>query len=65
MTEILNPSHHGAIGIIALCYWKPLFLTCGKHDMTLKIWNYKTIQIVLEKRFTDNIYSMDIHPTGN
>ncbi|CAG9863767.1 unnamed protein product [Phyllotreta striolata] len=56
--------HIGPIADIAVCRWKPIALTIGVSDRTIKIWNYETITMELMKIFEDDIYSVDLHPTG-
>lgn len=62
--ELGSPLHHGAIGGLAVCYWKPIFLTSGEWDKTLRIWNYDTERLELWKEFQEDVYGLSLHPTG-
>ncbi|KAK6624804.1 hypothetical protein RUM44_011668 [Polyplax serrata] len=56
--------HNGPINGLALCVWKPIFATSGKFDRTVQIWNFETETVQIVKRYTEDIYCIDIHPTG-
>ncbi|KAL0279228.1 UNVERIFIED_CONTAM: hypothetical protein PYX00_000834 [Menopon gallinae] len=59
-----EPLHHGPVIGVSMCRWKPLFLTGGKFDKTVRLWNYDTQTVEMVKDFYDDIYSVAIHPTG-
>lgn len=56
--------HHGPIGGLDVCAWKPIFLTSGEWDRTLRIWNYETDTIELTKQFQEDIRGVALHPSG-
>ncbi|RZC27649.1 WD repeat-containing protein 65 [Asbolus verrucosus] len=56
--------HNGPIGSMAICCWKPILLTAGKRDRTLKIWNYETEELDLMQKFQDDLFGVALHPTG-
>ncbi|XP_050311353.1 cilia- and flagella-associated protein 57 [Anthonomus grandis grandis] len=64
MYEFAYPLHLGPIGSMSLCRWKPICISSGKRDRSLKIWNYETNELELVQNFEDDIYSVALHPTG-
>ncbi|XP_044759161.1 cilia- and flagella-associated protein 57 [Coccinella septempunctata] len=56
--------HNGPVGSMAVCSWKPILLTAGQKDRTLKIWNYETAELELGQKYQDDIYGVALHPTG-
>lgn len=61
----LGPTlHHGPIGGMDVCSWKPIFITSGEWDRTLRVWNYETEVIELCKQFQEDIHGLALHPTG-
>lgn len=61
----LGPSlHFGRIGGVSICMWKPLFMTSGLDDRSLRIWNYEQESLEVCKEFQEDIYGISIHPTG-
>ncbi|PSN49348.1 hypothetical protein C0J52_04287 [Blattella germanica] len=55
--------HHGPIVGLSVCTWKPLFMTCGLIDCTVRVWNYEEDKLELIKQCQDEIHSVAIHPT--
>lgn len=45
-----QPIHQGAIISLAVCAWKPIFLTSGE-DKTIRVWNYDTGEVEMIKRY--------------
>ncbi|XP_066140488.1 cilia- and flagella-associated protein 57 [Euwallacea fornicatus] len=64
MEEYGYPLHLGPIGSMSICRWKPICVTSGTNDRSLKIWNYETNEIELIQNFQDDIHSVALHPTG-
>ncbi|CAH1131991.1 unnamed protein product [Ceutorhynchus assimilis] len=64
MHEYGYPLHLGPIGSMSICRWKPICITAGSKDRSLKIWNYETNEIELVQNFEDDIHSVALHPTG-
>ncbi|XP_066249993.1 cilia- and flagella-associated protein 57 [Euwallacea similis] len=64
MEEYGYPLHLGPIGSMSICRWKPICVTSGSQDRSLKIWNYETSEIELIQNFQDDIHSVALHPTG-
>jgi HPt (histidine-containing phosphotransfer) domain-containing protein len=56
--------HHGPVAGLAMCAWKPLFMTCGQLDKTVRVWNYETMTQELVKQYQDELFSAAMHPTG-
>ncbi|XP_031354286.1 cilia- and flagella-associated protein 57 [Photinus pyralis] len=63
-TEYGQALHHGTIGGLDVCAWKPIFITSGEWDRTLRVWNYETDSIELIKQFQEDIRGVALHPTG-
>lgn len=59
-----EPLHHGPITGLAMCAWKPIFMTCGKVDRTVRIWNYETESLEMIKQYDEDVFSVALHPTG-
>lgn len=64
MTELGLPLHHGPIGGLDVCSWKPIFMTAGLHDRTVKVWNYETEVLEVAKTYLEDINTVSLHPTG-
>jgi WD40 repeat protein len=60
---LIMPFHEGAILSCSLCTRKPLIATCGV-DKTVRVWNYLDNNLEIVKEFTENVYSVSIHPDG-
>ncbi|KAJ8923117.1 hypothetical protein NQ315_001670 [Exocentrus adspersus] len=58
------PMHLGPVGSVAICRWKPIAMTSGTRDRSIKIWNYETDEVELIHTFEDDISSVALHPTG-
>ncbi|XP_022907952.2 cilia- and flagella-associated protein 57 [Onthophagus taurus] len=56
--------HHGGIGSIAVCKWKPIFMTSGTWDRTIRIWNFESETLELVKTYLEEIHGLALHPTG-
>lgn len=56
--------HYGRIGGLSTCIWKPLFMTSGLDDRSLRLWNYEQETLELYKEFHEDIFGISIHPTG-
>ncbi|EEB15572.1 conserved hypothetical protein [Pediculus humanus corporis] len=55
--------HTGPIGDLALCYWKPIFMTFGTLDRTVRIWNYLKHENEMTKQYQEDVHSISLHPT--
>lgn len=62
--EMGAPLHHGSIGCLATCIWKPIFMTSGQWDRTLRIWNYETEALEVSKEYQEDVYGIGLHPSG-
>lgn len=61
----LGPSmHYGKINSLSMCAWKPIFMTSGEEDKSIRIWNYMTDDIEMIKLYQEEIYCVSLHPTG-
>ncbi|XP_050424212.1 cilia- and flagella-associated protein 57-like [Adelges cooleyi] len=56
--------HHGGIADLSTCKWKPIFMTCGKIDHTIRVWNYLNCSLILSQHYQEDIFSISLHPTG-
>lgn len=63
-TEMGMNLHHGPIGGMAVCAWKPIFVTSGAYDKTLRVWNFETESLELYKKYLEDIHGLSLHPTG-
>ncbi|XP_049879809.1 cilia- and flagella-associated protein 57 [Pectinophora gossypiella] len=61
----LGPSmHYGKINALAMCAWKPIFMTAGEQDKSIRIWNYMTDDVEMIKLYQEEIHCVSLHPTG-
>ncbi|KAJ3354153.1 Cilia- and flagella-associated protein 57 [Entophlyctis luteolus] len=58
-----QPFHHGQITGMDTCIRKPLIATCS-NDKSVRIWNYLDSSNELVKYFSEEAYSVAIHPSG-
>jgi WD40 repeat protein len=61
--DLVTPFHDGAILSLSTCARRPLVATCGV-DRTVRIWNYLNNSVEMMKEFTENVYSVSLHPDG-
>lgn len=55
--------HSGAINSMDIAIRKPLIATCG-NDKSIKIWNYEEKTLETMTTFSDEPFSISIHPSG-
>jgi WD40 repeat protein len=60
---LVMPMHEGAILSCSTCNRKPLIATCGV-DRTVRVWNYLENSLEIVQEFTENVYSVSLHPDG-
>lgn len=61
----LGPAmHYGRINSLSMCAWKPIFITSGEQDKSIRVWNYMTDDIELIKLYQEEIHCLSLHPTG-
>ncbi|KAK7232230.1 hypothetical protein SO694_0003027 [Aureococcus anophagefferens] len=53
----------GAITGLDVCVRKPLVVTCGL-DRSIRVWNYLDHHLELVKHFSEDPYSISLHPSG-
>lgn len=58
-----QPFHHGQITGMDSCIRKPLVVTCST-DKSVRVWNYNEESSELVKYFTEESFSVAIHPSG-
>lgn len=63
-TNVGQALHHGYINAVSVCAWKPIFLTSGQDDKTVRLWNYESQELELVKYYQEDIFSLCLHPTG-
>lgn len=56
--------HYGKINSLAMCAWKPIFMTSGEQDKSIRIWNYMTDDVEMIKLYQEEIHCVSLHPTG-
>jgi len=56
--------HHGSISGLDICAWKPLFITSGEFDRSIRLWSFETESLVLLKQYNEDIYGIALHPMG-
>lgn len=56
--------HHSKINGLAMCLWKPIFMTSGEADRSVRLWNYETRRLEFVKFYSENINCISLHPTG-
>lgn len=59
-----EPLHHGPIAGLSTCLWKPIFMSFGQYDNSVRIWNYLTTKLLLNQPFIETVMSISMHPTG-
>ncbi|XP_072943065.1 cilia- and flagella-associated protein 57 isoform X1 [Epargyreus clarus] len=61
----LGPAmHYGRINSMSMCAWKPIFMTSGEQDKSIRIWNYMTDDVEMIKLYQEEIHCVSLHPTG-
>ncbi|XP_046965131.1 cilia- and flagella-associated protein 57 [Vanessa cardui] len=63
-TELGPAMHYGRINSLSMCAWKPIFMTSGEQDKSIRIWNYMTDDVELIKLYQEEIHCVSLHPTG-
>ncbi|KAJ8735588.1 hypothetical protein PYW07_007208 [Mythimna separata] len=63
-TEVGPAMHYGQINSLSMCAWKPIFMTAGEQDKSIRIWNYMTDDIEMIKLYQEEIHCVSLHPTG-
>ena len=61
--ELKKSFHHSKVVDYDLCLQKPYILTGGL-DNSLKLWNYVSGHLELDKQFEENLNSISICPNG-
>lgn len=57
--------HVGGVGGLSACTWKPWFMTCGRQDHTVKLWDHERRVLLLSARYPDDdVLDVALHPTG-
>ncbi|KYN06041.1 PREDICTED: cilia- and flagella-associated protein 57 [Cyphomyrmex costatus] len=59
-----QPLHHGSISGLSMCAWKPVFMTCGKFDHSVRLWDFETESLIMLKQYDEDISSVALHPMG-
>ncbi|CAG9581446.1 unnamed protein product [Danaus chrysippus] len=63
-TELGPAMHYGRINALSMCAWKPIFMTSGELDKSIRIWNYMTDDVELIKLYQEEIHCLSLHPSG-
>lgn len=56
--------HHGGVSSLSTCKWKPIFMTCGRIDHTIRVWNYLNCSLLLSQQYQEDVFSVSLHPSG-
>lgn len=56
--------HHGGVAGLSLSSWSPVFMTCGRLDRTVKLWNYEKQTLLFTERYHEDVLNVSLHPTG-
>ncbi|KYN15284.1 PREDICTED: cilia- and flagella-associated protein 57 [Trachymyrmex cornetzi] len=59
-----QPLHHGPINGLSMCAWKPVFMTCGEFDHSVRLWDFETESLIMLKQYDEDISSVALHPMG-
>ncbi|XP_012224330.2 cilia- and flagella-associated protein 57 [Linepithema humile] len=59
-----QPLHHGPINGLAMCAWKPVFMTCGEFDRSVRLWDFETENLIMLKQYAEDISGIALHPMG-
>lgn len=59
-----QPLHHGPINGLSTCAWKPIFMTCGEFDHSVRLWDFETESLIMLKQYDEDISSVALHPMG-
>jgi len=60
---LISQFHSDSVEGLDIAINKPYIITCSK-DKTLKIWDYKSRILQLNKTFEEEMYSVAYHPSG-
>lgn len=60
---LISQFHSDSVEGLDIAINKPYVITCSK-DKTLKVWDYKTRSLALNKVFEEEMYSVAYHPSG-
>ncbi|XP_060845642.1 cilia- and flagella-associated protein 57-like [Rhopalosiphum padi] len=57
--------HCGGVFGLSVSDWKPIFMTCGKVDRTVKLWDYMRRTLLLSQHYDEDVHDVALHPTGS
>ncbi|XP_025202982.1 cilia- and flagella-associated protein 57-like [Melanaphis sacchari] len=57
--------HRGGVFGLSVSDWKPIFMTCGKVDRTVKLWDYMRRTLLLSQCYDEDVHDVSLHPTGS
>ncbi|KNC99492.1 uncharacterized protein SPPG_04888 [Spizellomyces punctatus DAOM BR117] len=63
LRPLSQPFHSGAVTGLDTCVRKPILVTCSV-DRSIRIWNYQTNTCELVKYFSEEPFSVALHPSG-
>ncbi|KAL0105366.1 hypothetical protein PUN28_016788 [Cardiocondyla obscurior] len=64
LTVMGEPLHHGPISGLVTCAWKPIFMTCGEFDRSVRLWDFETESLIMLKQYDQDVSSIALHPMG-
>lgn len=56
--------HRGGVCGLSVGYWKPVFITCGKLDQTVKMWDRQQCTLLWTQWFPEHLLDVTLHPSG-
>lgn len=59
-----QPLHHGLISGLSVCAWKPVFMTCGEFDRSIRLWDFEAENLIMLKQYEEEICGIALHPMG-
>lgn len=63
-SELGSSLHQGPISSLALCAWKPIVITCGELDRSLRVWDYEQEILLFVKEYQEDLHGVALHPSG-
>ncbi|XP_014783108.1 cilia- and flagella-associated protein 57 [Octopus bimaculoides] len=60
---LVQPFHYKHITGCCVSLWKP-FIATSSLDGSIKLWNHETFSLEFSKNFSEEVYSISMHPMG-
>lgn len=49
---------------LSVAHWKPVFVTCGTADRTVKMWNHAKCSLLWTQRYAEHVLDVALDPSG-